>query len=41
MMEVLCGVLSGAEYGPHINHFWKDFEHPQNLGHFFAAIQSK
>ena len=38
MMEVLCGVLSGAEYGPHINHFWKDFEHPQNLGHFFAAI---
>ena len=38
MMEILCGVLSGAEFGPHINHFWKDFVNPQNVGHFFAAI---
>lgn len=37
-MEILCGILAGAEYGPHINHFWKDFEHPQNVGHFFSAI---
>ena len=37
-MEILCGILADAEYGPHINHFWKDFEHPQNVGHFFAAI---
>ncbi len=38
MMEMLCGVLSGAEFGPHINHFWNDFVNPQNVGHFFAAI---
>ncbi len=38
MMEVMCGILSGAEFGPHINHFWKDFEHPQNVGHFFSAL---
>ena len=37
-MEILCGILAGAEYGPHINHFWKDFEHPQDVGHFFSAI---
>ena len=37
-MELLCGVLAGAAVGPHINHFWQDFENPQNVGHFFAAI---
>lgn len=37
-MEILCGVLSGAGVGPHINHFWNDFEHPQNVGHFFCAV---
>ena len=37
-MEIFCGILSGAEVGPHINHFWNDFEHPQNVGHFFCAV---
>lgn len=37
-MEIFCGVLSGAGVGPHINHFWNDFEHPQNVGHFFCAV---
>lgn len=37
-MEILCGILSGAGVGPHINHFWNDFEHPQNVGHFFCAV---
>lgn len=37
-MEILCGILSGADTGPHISHFWNDFEHPQNVGHFFCAI---
>lgn len=37
-MDVLCGILSGASYGPHINHFWNDFENPQNVGHIFCAI---
>lgn len=37
-IEILCGVLAGAACGPHINHFWKDFENPQNVGHVFCAI---
>ena len=37
-MEILCGVLAGAQYGPHINHFWNDFKNPQDVGHFFCAI---
>jgi len=37
-MDVLCAILSGAQYGPHINHFWNDFENPQNVGHVFCAI---
>lgn len=38
MMEIFCGILADAACGPHINHFWKDFEHPQNVGHFFMAL---
>ncbi|MGN0372421.1 MAG: Ldh family oxidoreductase [Enterocloster sp.] len=37
-MEIFCGILAGAAVGPHINHFWNDFEHPQNVGHFFCAV---
>lgn len=37
-MEILCGILSGASVGPYINNFWSDFEHPQNVGHFFCVI---
>lgn len=37
-VEVLCGVLAGAQCGPHINHFWKDFENPQDVGHVFMAL---
>lgn len=38
MMEIFCGILADAACGPHINHFWKDFEHPQDVGHFFMAL---
>jgi len=37
-IEVLCGILSGAEFGPHLNNMWSDFENPQDLGQFFCAI---
>lgn len=37
-MEIICGVLAGAAVGPHINHFWNDFENPQNVGHMFLAV---
>lgn len=37
-MEIICGILAGAEVGPHINHFWNDFTNPQNVGHMFLAV---
>ncbi|MDC7244343.1 MAG: Ldh family oxidoreductase [Sphaerochaetaceae bacterium] len=37
-MDVLCGILSDAEYGPHLNNMWHDFENPQNVGHVFCCI---
>lgn len=37
-MEILCGILGGAGFGPHLNDFWKDFTNPQNIGHFFIAL---
>jgi len=37
-VEVLSGILSGAQFGPHLNNMWNDFENPQNVGHFFLAI---
>lgn len=30
MVEVLCGILSGAKFGPNIR-TWKDFEKVANL----------
>jgi len=37
-MDVLCGVLADAEFGPHLNNMWSDFENPQNVGHVFCCI---
>lgn len=37
MVEVLCGILSGANFGPNIR-TWKDFEKVANLGQCFIAI---
>jgi LDH2 family malate/lactate/ureidoglycolate dehydrogenase len=37
-MDVLCGILSGAQFGPHLGNMWNDFTNPQNVGHFFCAI---
>ena len=36
--DILCGVLAGAQFGPHINNLWNDFENPQDVGHVFSAI---
>jgi len=38
LIDVFCGILSGAVYGPHINSLYENFEEPQNIGHCFAAI---
>lgn len=37
-MDILCGILSGAQFGPHINNMFHDFEHPQDVGHVFCAV---
>jgi LDH2 family malate/lactate/ureidoglycolate dehydrogenase len=37
-IDVLCGILSGAESGPYLGHMYNDFKNPQNVGHFFHVI---
>ncbi|MDR1316413.1 MAG: Ldh family oxidoreductase [Spirochaetales bacterium] len=36
--QILGGILSGAQYGPHVNTLYYDFKNPQEMGHVFAAI---
>ena len=38
MIDILCGILTGADFGPHVGKLYGDFDRPQNLGHLFAAI---
>jgi len=38
IVDILCGVLSGADFGAHIGDLFGDLSRKQNLGHFFAAI---
>lgn len=37
LVDVLCGVVSGSKYGPHIRNL-KDHSQVANLGHFFVAL---
>jgi LDH2 family malate/lactate/ureidoglycolate dehydrogenase len=39
MVEILCGVLSGAAFGPHLADFYLQPERTEDTGHFFAAIE--
>lgn len=38
MVDILCGVLSGSGFGPHLNDLYSDLKHPQGVGHFLGAI---
>jgi LDH2 family malate/lactate/ureidoglycolate dehydrogenase len=38
VVDILCGVLSGAGFGGHIGDLFGDLSQKQNLGHFFTAI---
>lgn len=40
MVEVLSGVLSGADIGPAVGSMYKDFSRKQNLGHFFCLLNT-
>lgn len=37
-VDVLCGVLAGAAYGGLLNNMYRNFSDPQDIGHFFLAI---
>ncbi len=37
-LEFLCGVLTGSAVGPESAAFFTDIAQPQNVGHFFMAI---
>ena len=37
-MDIMCGILSGAQFGPHLNNMWNDFTNPQNVGHVFLCV---
>ena len=37
-VDVLCGVLAGAKFGPHLGNLFEDFVNPQDVGHTFMAI---
>ena len=39
VVEVLSALLSGADFGPHLGNMYRDFGRPQNIGHFFGALQ--
>lgn len=39
LMDVLCGVLTGANFGGDVRSLYFDFAAPQNVGHFFLAIR--
>jgi LDH2 family malate/lactate/ureidoglycolate dehydrogenase len=38
VIEALCGVLTGAAFGPHIVRLYDQGPAVQNLGHFFGAL---
>ncbi len=40
MMDVFSGVLSGAAFGGDVRDQYKDYQRPQNVGHFFMAMKS-
>ncbi|MGE5701437.1 MAG: Ldh family oxidoreductase [Clostridia bacterium] len=37
-IDILCGVLTGAAYGPGVCSLYENETDPQNVGHFFLAI---
>lgn len=39
MMDVVCGVMSGAAFGGTVGNQYLDFDAPQNVGHCVIAIQ--
>lgn len=38
MIDILSGILSGADFGPHVGKLYGDYDRGQNIGHLFGAI---
>lgn len=38
MIDLLAGILTGANFGPHIGKLYGDYDRGQGLGHLFSAI---
>ncbi|MDH5749061.1 MAG: Ldh family oxidoreductase, partial [Rhodospirillales bacterium] len=39
MMDILCGVMSGAAFSGEVGDQYKNYDRPQNVGHFFLALK--
>jgi LDH2 family malate/lactate/ureidoglycolate dehydrogenase len=39
LMDILCGVLSGAAFAGDVGDQYKSYDLPQNVGHFFLALK--
>ncbi|MBT2757777.1 Ldh family oxidoreductase [Mesobacillus foraminis] len=37
-IDILAGVLTGAGFGKYVNNMYENWNEPQNVGHFFIAI---
>jgi LDH2 family malate/lactate/ureidoglycolate dehydrogenase len=40
-IDILAGVLTGAGYGQYVNNMYENWDEPQNVGHFFIAVDIK
>ncbi|MFC4600908.1 Ldh family oxidoreductase [Cohnella hongkongensis] len=40
-IDILCGVLTGAGFGPSVHNMYEDWVRPQNVGHLFIAIDAE
>lgn len=40
-IDILSGVLTGAGFGKYVNNMYENWKDPQNVGHFFLAIDIK
>ena len=38
-MDILGGVISGAAFGGAVGDQYRDFDRPQNVGHFFLVLR--
>lgn len=38
LVDILCGILTGANFGPHISDLYANLIDQQNVGHFVGAI---